>query len=255
MSVLHNASASLIQARQGARAWTHHLPRMIGEGSGISIEKREEKKRRTQTIAASCGHHGCSCWRLYENSVQPQRPHLLDWRLAGSICKRWRKMGKMAFWAQKDILMDLTIAKEIHVSNMTCLSKQDQRIATKCITSVVFALTPLCSPASFLTLPRSVAGFPGLRCVDFYFGQRQEDPVAWFVEASQHRTQLPQQFLNVLSGIGVCIENLDMGIVINPSTNWTFEEEQLKTIIYPLLIRWADVKRAEAKNKMRALSV
>ena len=149
--------------------------------------------------------------------------------------------------------MDLTIAKEIHLSNMTCLSKQDQQIATKYITSVVLVPPPLYSPASFPTLPKSVAGFPSLRYVDFYFGQRQEDPVAWLVEASQLRTPFPQQFLNVLSGIGVCTKNLDMGIVINPSTNWTFEEEQLKIIIYPLLIRWADVKRAEAKNKMDAL--
>lgn len=218
----------------------------------------EEKKRRTH----NSGWHlpecfcwpldGCRYWGRYDSSVESQRPHLLDWRLAGSVCKRWRKMGKIAFWSQKVIAMDLTIAKEIQVPNMTYISKQDQQIAAKYITSAVLIPPPLSSPASFLTLSKRLTGFPRLRYVDFYFGQRQEDPVGGLVKASQQRIQPPQHFLDVLSAIGACTEKLDVGILIDPSTNWTSEEERLKLYLYPLLIGWADVKCAEAKNRMNA---
>ena len=234
----------------------------------------ENRKRKTQTLQTSCSlcknqrsdtsrsHlYRCfcwllddfRCWSLYASSVDSQRPHLLDWRLAGSVCRRWRKMGKTVFWRQRVIAMDLTIARKIQLSNMTHLSKEDQQIAAKCITSVVFISPTLSSPASFLTLPKCVTGFPDLRYVDFYFGQRQENPAAGLMKASQQRRQAPQHFLDVLLAIGACTEKLDVGILIDTSTNWTYEEERLKRYVYPLLTKWADVKCADTKNKMKAL--
>ena len=226
--------------------------------------EEEEKKRRTQTTHNSgwhlpefhyWPHDEYRYWGLYNSSIESQRPHLLDWRLAGSVCKRWRRMGKIAFWGQKVIAMDLAIAKEIQLSNMTYISKQDQQTAVKYIESVVLVPPPLSSPASFLTLPKCLTGFPSLRHVDFYFGQRWENRVGVLLKASQQRMQPPQHFFNLLSAIGVCTEKLDVGILIDPSTDWTSEEKQLWLYLYPLLIRWADVKCAEAKNKMRALQI
>ena len=230
----------------------------------IYMTEAEEKKRDPKAFFTSNLHlYKCSCWplddlrcwSLYDSSVESQRSHLLDWRLAGSVCKRWRKMGKLAFWRQKVIAMDLTIAKEIQVSHMTYLSKQDQQIAAKYITSVVLITPPVSSPASFLTLPKRLWGFPSLRHVDFYFGQGWVDRVGGLVKASQQRIGAPQHFLNLLSAIGACNEKLDVGIVIDASTTWTSEEERLKLYLYPLLIRWADVRYAELKDKMKTLSI
>lgn len=169
-------------------------------------EKDEGRERQSDSGRSS------PPWPLYDASIQIQRPHLLDWRIAGSVCKRLRTLGKEAFF----IAMDFNIAERLQESSLTRLSSDDQQAASKYLTSVILIERIPQSPSCFITLPRCVAGFPWSKNLDFFFGGREGEPAAWIVKAAKARMKSRSRFIDSLAIIGVPLEKLTTGILISP---------------------------------------
>ena len=214
----------------------------------LDIQQLRNVYKKERTELRKLDPMSSSIWHLYFHPIESQRLHFLDWRLAGSVCRRWRRIGKIAFWVNKVIAMDLNMANELQNTSMARLSKEDQQIAVRHTISIVLVPPPLSSPACFITMPKRVAGFTSLRYLDFCFGHQKEEPTGWLVGASRNRRQPPRQFVEILMAIGVCTKNLDMGILVCPSTNWTFQEKLLRENIYPILVYWADIKSRQRKR-------
>lgn len=188
-------------------------------------------------------------WPLYDLTLNIQRPHLLDWRLAGSVCHRFRRIGKIAFWTSKTFAMNVDTAKSLQDLGLKCLSIEDQQNAARYINSVVLTMPQLSSPSPYITLPRRIAAFPALRYLSFYLGERRDDPVLWMILVHQgRRMSPPADFVDALTSIGIPMEKLDVGIFINPSTTWSYQEALLKANVYPMLGLWASRLRAR-ENK------
>ncbi|KAI4209076.1 MAG: hypothetical protein LQ351_007941 [Letrouitia transgressa] len=207
------------------------------------LEERRERERKQISVKISQ-----SPWPLYDLSIEIQQEHLLDWRVAGSVCKRLRRLGKRAFFSSKIFAMDLNLAKRLQESSLTRLSTEDQRTASRYINSIILVYHNLQSPSAFITLPHRVAGFPFLKRLYFFFGGRTGDPLVWSRIAAKARMQPPSHFIDVLSTIGLPTEKLDIGIFISPDTNWSVCESSLKKNIYPILRVYVD-RRTKNQSK------
>ena len=190
-------------------------------------EESRERMSKRQTSKSK------SEWPLYDATINIQQPHLLDWRLAGSVCRRLRKMGKVAFWTSKTFVFNMSTAEALQSLSLTCLNIESQRTALRYIRSIILMPPQLYSPSSFI--PLLVVGFSALKYLDFYLGQRRDDPFAWLAIVCKDRMQPPAHFIDALFTIGIPVEKLDVGILINPSTEWSYQETLLENNIYPML--------------------
>lgn len=60
-----------------------------------------------------------------------QRIHLRDWRLIHGTCKRFRQLGREAFFSSKAFLIDPSQAEKLQNLQITRLSAEDQEAALK----------------------------------------------------------------------------------------------------------------------------
>lgn len=66
-----------------------------GEEQRESLIKEDlERKRKRDKFAKNK-----SQWPIYDFSLAVHQPHLLDWRVASSVCNRFRSLGKEAFFS------------------------------------------------------------------------------------------------------------------------------------------------------------
>ncbi len=170
--------------------------------------------------------------------------HLRDWRIAGSVCKRIRRLGKEAFFSSKIIPMDIPLATKLQGHGLSRLSLEDQQTAIKYINSIVL-IDYLTAASPWIKLPRCIAGFPKLRCLDFRFGD------AMLGSPVKERVQAPSHFHKVLTDIGVPTENLARGIMIVSYHTWSESERKLKILVYPGLNNWAKMKLAMGTKRKR----
>lgn len=105
-----------------------------------------------------------------EQPQSTQRSHLLDWRLVVGTCRRFRRLGKEAFFSQKVFAMEPSLAIALQGLQFTLLTTEDQKTAVKYMGSVIFIVDNLYSPSSFLTLSSRVSKFPRLGRLDHLFG-------------------------------------------------------------------------------------
>lgn len=183
-----------------------------------------------------------SQWPLYDASIDIQRPHLLDWRIAGSVCKRFRGLGKEAFFSKKVFALDFDLAKRLQELEISRISTQDQQTALKYISSIILIYRNVHSPSALITLPRRIAAFLSLKCLDLFFGGRDNEPLAWMIKAVKDRIQPSSHFVDALTTIGLPVKKLAIGIMHNPDSTWSFYESLLEKNFYPLLKAWMTVK-------------
>lgn len=94
-------------------------------------------------------------------------PHLLDWEIAGSVCKRFRWLGKEAFFRNKVFFSTINLLRDLQERCFARMCLEDQLTAPNFITSVMLYITSFHSPGPFVRLPQLVAGFPHLKFLDF----------------------------------------------------------------------------------------
>ena len=189
--------------------------------------------------------------RLYKASIETQQQHLQDWHVAGSVCSRVRRIGKEAFFSNKVFAMDLPLAKRLQARSLSRLSTEDQQTALKHITSILLIVDNPQSPSAFISLPRCIAGFPKLTCLDFFLvGSLKADPLSSMIEAAKTRLQPPSEFYEALTAIGMPTDKIAMGISINPDTKWSSYARSLESNIYPMLRAWATMKFGKEAEKV-----
>ncbi|KAL8709977.1 MAG: hypothetical protein Q9220_005428 [cf. Caloplaca sp. 1 TL-2023] len=203
--------------------------------------KEMDERRNKKTSIANAMHK----WPLYEASIEVQQRHLLDWRLAGSVCKRFRTFGKEAFFSNKAFALEPTLLQNLQELKVNRMSIEDQQTAVSYINTLILVVYNLQSPGAFMRLGHRVVAFPSLGRLDFFLGGRQGEPLAWMVKAAKERMDPPPHFINILETIGVPVERLAIGILVNPDSKWGYQESLLLSNVYPMLRAWTARKAAK----------
>ena len=162
-----------------------------------------------------------------------QQIHLQDWRLINGTCKRFRQLGKEAFFSSKTFHMDLFQAEKLQNLQVTRLSAEDQEAALKFIPSIVFYLSTAGSPSPFLTLPRRVSAFRRLAHLNLILGYQKMMTIDDITTAWDARTA-PSHFVDALASIGFPVDDIQIQVLTFPGT-WSNHEECLRSRIYPVL--------------------
>ena len=178
-----------------------------------------------------------------------QKPHLSDWRAVTGTCRRFRRIGKMAFFSQKVFVMRPRLASQLQKQQVACLSVEDQQIAVRCIRSIVWIVDSTTSPSSFLTLSRQMAAFTRLRRLDFLFGFLHGDPESVIGCAAQDRRKAWSHFIDCLGLAGVSVETLSVGVTRASVGTWSAHESGLKYHVYPALRTVASMKAKYAQKQ------
>ena len=186
-----------------------------------------------------------SGWMLYNSSIKMQQPHLLDWRVAGSISVRLRKLGKEAFFSTKVLAMDINQIQKLSERRLTRISIEDQQVALKYTDSLILIERHTQSPSTFIRLPRVIPRFSSLKSLDVYFGSREGEPLAWMAVAMRDRIQPPVHFIDALTTVGVPMDRLAVGILMCPALEWRSFENLLKDHVYPTLRAWGAIKASK----------
>ena len=178
---------------------------------------------------------------ILTESDPSQLLHLRDWRVAGSVSKDFRRLGKEAFFSSKIFAMDVSIARNIQKCDLERLSTEDQRTASKHIRAIV--LVENIHPSPFIRLPNLVAGFPRLERLDLLFTKEKILHDADLVAAAEARMQAPSHLIDILRSIGVPTERLVIGVMVRDPVSTRFSyEKRLEDNVYPTLKVWANVK-------------
>ncbi|KAL8950646.1 MAG: hypothetical protein Q9222_003330 [Ikaeria aurantiellina] len=203
--------------------------------------KEMDERRNKKTSIANATHQ----WPLYEASIEVQQQHLLDWRLAGSVCKRFRTLGKEAFFSNRAFALEPNLLQNLQELKANRMSIEDQQTAVAYINTLTLVVYNLQSPGAFMRLSHRVAAFPSLERLDFFLGGRQGEPLAWMLEAAKKRMEPPMHFTEILKTIGVPVEKLAIGILVSPDSEWSDQESRLQSNVYPMLRAWAIRKAAK----------
>ena len=189
-----------------------------------------------------------------------QRSSLMDWGLVVGTCKRFRRLGKEAFFSQKVFVMDARYAAKLRNLEAEFLTTQDQHIATTQIRSIVLIdsifLNPqdqikwtnyqgssafddsiVTPPSSLLNLSSVVLSFPRLERLDHLFGCRSEGGVQLIMKGVRNRKPAWSTFTGHLAAIGVPTQDLDIGIMMCEGTYgmWDALKLGLNWNFYPML--------------------
>ncbi len=182
---------------------------------------------------------------LYDCLDATQQIHLLDWRLINGTCKRFRQLGKEAFFSSKTFLMDPFQAEKLQNLQITRLSAEDQEAALKYILSVVFLVWINESPSSFLRLPRRVSAFRRLAYLGHCFGYRKGESIDRITEAMLNARTAPSHFVDALASIGCPVDDIQIQVLTYPGSAWTYHEAALRSRVYPV---FEVIARAKAKR-------
>lgn len=182
---------------------------------------------------------------LYDCLDATQQIHLRDWRLINGTCKRFRQLGKEAFFSSKTFLMDPYQAEKLQNLQVIRLSAEDQEAALKYILSVVFLVWTMESPSAFLRLPRRVSAFRRLAHLGHCFGYPKGDPIDGITEAMLDARTAPSHFVDALASIGCPVDDIQIQVLTYPGSAWEYHEAALRSRVYPVL---EVIVRARAKK-------
>nr|KMM69375.1 hypothetical protein CPAG_05691 [Coccidioides posadasii RMSCC 3488] len=189
---------------------------------------------------------------LLHNLHKSQKPHFLDWQLINGTCQLFRKLGKRSFFANKTFAMEPAISEKLQQCKLKQLSVENQQMAVHYIRSVIFIETCLFSPRSILLLPRRVAIFPRLRWLDHLFAYAADSPSSpdEVLYSISTRKALVSPLHDLLGGIGVPTDRLELGSMRNKYVSWEELEATLRSDIYPMLRFVAEAKARQEKVKV-----
>ncbi|KMU91247.1 hypothetical protein CIHG_09059 [Coccidioides immitis H538.4] len=187
---------------------------------------------------------------LLHNLHKSQKPHFLDWQLINGTCQLFRKLGKRSFFANKTFAMEPAISEKLQQCKLKQLSVENQQMAVHYIRSVIFIETCLFSPRSILLLPRRVAIFPRLRWLDHLFAYAADSPSSpdEVLYSISTRKALVSPLHDLLCGIGVPTDRLELGSMRNKYVSWEELEATLRSDIYPMLRFVAEAKARQKKS-------
>ena len=206
-------------------------------------EKPSGKNETTNSLSHTSGVSTSDT--LYYCLDATQHIHLRDWRLINGTCKRFRRLGKEAFFSSKTFLMHPSQAEKLQKLQVTRLGAEDQKAALKYIISVVFLVWTVESPSIFLTLPRRVSAFRRLAHHGYIFGYRKGESIDGITRAVLDARTAPSHFVDALASIGCPVDDIQIQVSTYPGSAWSNHEAALRSYVYPVL---EVIARAKAKK-------
>ncbi|KAG7004465.1 hypothetical protein G7Y79_00025g057510 [Physcia stellaris] len=174
--------------------------------------------------------------RGFDSFLDPsQLPTLRDWRLIVGTSRRFRQLGKEAFFSHKTIVMDPDTVDLLQTSQLKPLSVEDQGIMIKYTNSIVFPERTSESPSSLLRLSRRIAPFPHLQHIGILFGYRKKEPLELLIEAVQEGRPAPDHLPSAVASMGVPVDKIQVTLMVWPSNSWDMHVADLQRVIYPVI--------------------
>ena len=194
---------------------------------------------------ATNGRPGCKFDSYLDRS---QLPNLQDWRLIVGTSRRFRELGKVAFFSHKTFVMEPDTVDLLRTSQLKPLSIKDQGIMIKYTNSIIFTERSSQSPSSFLSLPRRIAPFPHLLHIGFLFGYRKKEPLELLIKAVQECRPAPDHLRSALASIGTPVDKLQMIVMVCPTDAWDIHVANLQRFIYPMIMIAAKARKRKSQQ-------
>ena len=186
--------------------------------------------------ASKCATRNRPYGGKFDSYLDPsQLPVLQDWRLIVGTSRRFRQLGKVAFFSHKTIVMDPDTADLLQTSQLKPLSVEDQGIMIKYTNSIVIPERTSESPSSLLRLPRRVAPFPHLVHIGILFGYRKGESLELLIEAVQEGRPAPDHLTSAVASMGVPVDKIQVTLMVCPSKAWDMHIADLQRVIYPVI--------------------
>ncbi|KAF2435071.1 hypothetical protein EJ08DRAFT_388737 [Tothia fuscella] len=195
-----------------------------------------------------------------------QAAHRKDWIIINSICRRFRKFGKLSFFMVKTFAMRSELPIRLQANKPDAINGMmlhDQALALSKIRDIVIVNQLHASPTSFLDLPRKLAMFPCLRRCTLLFGflslaginpygvLKDSDDVEWITAAFVLGGPVPLDMKELMAEIGTS-PSLILEEAMGPGTNWQEHRLKMKTDIYPILRFKGKLARARVERERLA---
>ena len=164
------------------------------------------------------------------------------------ISRRFRDLGKVAFFSHKTVVMDPDTADLLRTTQLKPLSVEDQRMMIKYTTSIIFLERSSQSPSSFLSLPRRIAPLPHLLHIGFIFGYRKKEPLERLIGAVQKGISAPDHLKSALASIGVPADKIQMTIMACPTGALDIHIANLQRFIYPMIMISAKARERKTQQ-------
>ena len=188
--------------------------------------------------------------RDFDSHLDPsQLPNLQDWRLIVGTSRRFRELGKVAFFSHKTFVMEPETVDLLRRSQLKPLSVEDQQVAVQYTTSIIFLERSSQSPSLFPSLPRRIAPFPHLLHIGFLFGYRKKEPLELLIRAVQEGRPAPDHFTSALASIGMPVDKLQIAVMACPTEAWGMHVANLQRFIYPMIKIAAKAREERSKQR------
>ena len=179
-----------------------------------------------------------------------QLPILHDWRLIIGTSKRFRELGKMAFFSHKMIVMSPETADLLRTFQLKSLSVENQKTMIKYTTFIVLSERSSQSPSSFLALSRRIAPFPRLIHIGFLFGYRKNEPLELLISAVQKSRPAPDHLRNALASLELSVDKFQMAVMTCPPQAWELHVANMQRFIYPVITIAAKARAKRANGHL-----
>ncbi|KAK7222457.1 hypothetical protein V2G26_010460 [Clonostachys chloroleuca] len=182
----------------------------------------------------------------------PARPsqakHINDWLIVNSTCRRFRRLGKPVFFAEKRIMMSANLGErlqqgpEINFGPMKLLglSVADQALALGQTQDIILLGTRLTTPSMLVGLPKFLSAFPRLRSCWLMLGYESDAESGTFKihradrENEDHVCGIAARMRDLLIDIGLS-PSLELAFAVSDSYLWDQQEHFLTNETFSLL--------------------
>lgn len=230
-------------------------------GNSVSTRIKTAKDRWEGATQTPCSTALDSSWHSLSNfhhldwflqQMDPsQTQHFLDWVIVNSTCRRLRTIGKESFFSTKTFVFTNRLFAAFCEGNAKNLSCADQTSALEYITKVIVHMKPVSVASQFLCLPK-YQRFGRLRQMSIQPGVRGDESIKSLNAAASKWNPLPKELFDLLRGIGLRVEKLDLGLLYSEGDRVRqVQMEALAQEVYPWLRIVASRKAKKEKLESR----
>ena len=199
------------------------------EGESVALEEQRLSTQESQSFTTWAPHH------IFFTELHPsQKKHYLDWLLVNSTCRRFRELGKVAFFSEKCFILRPFFLSVLSHGRAKNLSVADTATALTQIRHVIAPLAFDCNARDFRTLSRCHA----LSCMKVLSIQhrtyeaiiRSLGRPAVVDLAAVDRILPPQELLDFLPDLGLRVDQVHVDLIVDGDKDIV---EHLTSEVYP----------------------
>lgn len=146
-----------------------------------------------------------------------QKLHFQDWLLINSTSRRFRGLGKAAFFLSKTFVITPSLHDSLISHKIKNLTPNDVILAIGSIQYVVATLRAVSAGSSFMELPRYQKALPRL-CNLGIQPRIPSDQILWSLNSTTSKRHVPPKELMALLGkIGVAVDKIHVELIYDDS--------------------------------------